>query len=134
VKNRYVHIINGETVKKTCEVFSKLTGLILDVNAIDGSQATRHYASDLENPFCRTIKKDPKILKICTQSCKEAINNSLAKNALEIYKCPFGLTEITIPIKIDNEFLCSFTTGQFFLAEKSADKIKYDYSIPAYTQ
>ena len=58
--------------------------------------------------FCTAIHKSPTCLKKCLQSDKEAFHIIEKSREMYIYTCPFGLTEVMVPIFDDRSVIAYF--------------------------
>ncbi len=53
----------------------------------------------MENsPFCKLIKRNPKSREICRHCDHEAFERVKKSGEIEIYKCPFHLSEVCVPV------------------------------------
>lgn len=125
---RYKDFLKSGNVKKICTVFSHLTGLIIDIDDINGNLIAAHGERNYENPFCAAIRAEKSERLQCAKCTKAEIAKSVERGGCAVYTCRFSFTEIVIPIIVNNEYICSLLTGQFFQSDE--EKSAFDSHIP----
>jgi len=116
-----------EIVKNFTKLYSKVTGLMLDVNDPDGRHLKRCFSKNQENLFCKIIRSSKAGETDCIQSGRDRgkISSNLKKPV--IYECHAGLIDTAVPILLGDKHIATLITGQFLMrkpTEKKFEKIK----------
>ncbi len=111
--NSHAHLLELLSTSPTfCEyqrAFSEATGLPLNLRAPGSWQPALRGASK-ENPFCAMIASQSKTCAGCLQMQEELCQG--AADQPKTVKCPFGLSETAIPVRLGNETIGFLVTGQ----------------------
>ncbi|MEK6794871.1 MAG: PocR ligand-binding domain-containing protein [Spirochaetota bacterium] len=119
---RYAAFLRSPRIKDLCIMFSRITGLVIDIDGADGVPIASFYDRAAENPFCRKLKQERSGFAACAACTARAFAHIRKTSAPYVYRCDFGLTEIVIPILIGKQFVCALLTGQFFT--RAADRLR----------
>lgn len=104
------------------QAFEKTTKLPLDLWSIDMWQEVRHVRSKYANPFCAILARTSKICGACleVQSKLSGANTSDTQTVT----CFAGLTNTSVPVKLEERVVAFLQTGQVFLRTPSAKRFK----------
>jgi AraC-like DNA-binding protein len=90
-------------------VFTKATGLPLALRPLEYWQHEHHNKTN-ENRFCRMLAERPATLAVCLQSHAEIVRHTGTIPHTE--KCPFGLTETAVPVRLGEKAIGFLRIGQ----------------------
>ena len=116
---RYKDIAQLNVISNFCRLFYKITGMIMDINDIEGLHPIKFYKESEENNFCRIIKNSKSGFLKCIENGKYGGNRAGLLGKEYIYRCHMGLTEISVPIIIKGEHIATLTTGQVLIEKPS---------------
>lgn len=117
-------ITNMAMMSKFCRLFNNITGLILDINNVDGTHPKKYYSNDEENMFCKIICNTEKGLKECLESGRKGGIRAGILRRPYIYQCHAGLIDICVPIFIKENHIATLTTGQILTMKPTRKKFK----------
>lgn len=109
---------------KFCRLFYNITGLILDINDIDGNHPKKYYSEAEENHFCKVIRGTKAGYDRCILSGKESGVRAGVLGKPDIYHCPAGLVDIIVPILIRGKHIATLSTGQVLLSKPTKKKFE----------
>jgi AraC-like DNA-binding protein len=90
-------------------VFTKATGLPLTLRPLEFWQLA-HHGKKHENPFCALLAENPATLSVCLQAHQDMIDHTgLIPHTV---RCPFGLTETAVPVKLGVNVIGYLRIGQ----------------------
>ena len=87
-------------IQRMMESFSLLSGL--KIALIDSHNQGLAVCGHKAGAYCDMIHRSQEKLSLCVSSNKEAFEYALKTKQAHIYRCPFGLVEMVVPIK-ENE-------------------------------
>jgi AraC-like DNA-binding protein len=90
-------------------VFTKATGLALALRPLEYWQL-EHRLKTNENRFCALLAERPATLAVCLQSHAEIVRHTGTTPHTE--KCPFGLTETAVPVRLGDQTIGFLRIGQ----------------------
>lgn len=109
---------------KFCRLFYNITGLILDINDIDGNHPKKYYSEDEENNFCKIIRGTQSGYERCILSGKESGIRTELLGKPDIYHCPAGLVDVSVPILIRGKHIATLSTGQVLFSKPTKKKFE----------
>lgn len=112
-------------LKEFFEAFHKLTGLCMDIMDKEGK-----YYQVYSNPtvFCKTIQSNYDGINACL-SCDREYGLLLGeKREPLIFTCHAGITAVSVPIIINNEYVGGLGVGSILLKEHSEREFQNIYS------
>lgn len=119
----FLELVNTNEIKKLMTSFYELTGLTWALVDLDGNIMTCHDGSPISagwQDFCLNIhQKNPKILQNYVKSAIEVYDKFSRENHGEN-----GLTNMAVPIYIDDEHMASFFIGHFFLKKPDTESFR----------
>ncbi len=118
--------IDVNFLKEIRNNFAKLTGLF--ITFVD------HYGNFIipeigKRDFCIYVKK-LKLNKICDNSNTYWVKKAVKTKKSYIYTCPFGLTEIVVPLVVANKCIGAVLTGQV-RTQNSILCLPNNYEVPS---
>jgi ligand-binding sensor protein/AraC-like DNA-binding protein len=117
-------IVELSIISRFCKLFYSITGLVLDINDVDGISRRKYYSKDCENYFCRIINNTDIGKEKCDESTKEGgIKARILKRPI-IYECRVGLIDIAVPIIIRGKHIGTLTTGQVLISCPTKNKFE----------
>lgn len=122
---RYINfedIVELNIISKFCRLFYNITGLILDINDVEGLHPIRFYKESEENKFCRIIKNTKMGLYECIKTGRDKGKKASEIGGSLIYQCHAGLVDISVPILIRGNYIATLTTGQVLTSRPSIKK------------
>ena len=90
-------------------VFTKATDLPLALRPLEYWQLEHHDKTN-ENRFCALLSHRPKTLAVCLQAHAEIVQHTGITARTE--RCPFGLTETAVPVRLGEETIGFLRIGQ----------------------
>jgi len=107
-----------------CRLFSSITGLIIDMNDIDGNHPKKYYTANEENIFCRIIQSSANGKNNCIQSGKERGIRAGILGKPDIHYCHAGLIDVYVPILIRGNHIATLCTGQFLISKPTKKRFE----------
>lgn len=107
-----------------CKLFSSITGLVLDINDINGSHPKKYYPKKVENRFCKIIQRSEIGKERCLESGKKQGLNAAKFKKPQIQFCHAGLIDVYIPICIREKHIATLCTGQFLFNKPTENSFK----------
>lgn len=101
--------------------FSRLTGL--KVSLIDSRFRGIVVRGYDVGEYCSILHTSQKCLEVCIESNIDAFNNSKESGEPYIYRCPFGLGEIVVPVKEGNAAVGYLITGPILDTEERSEEL-----------
>lgn len=95
------------TLEKLLEDFYRISGIGIAVVDKQFHTVLMESGRDSES-FCTAIHKSPVCLKKCLQSDKEAFHIVERSRERYVYTCPFGFTEVMVPIFDEHSVVAYF--------------------------
>lgn len=122
-KYSFLELVNIIEIKNLMASFYELTGLSWALVYLDGNIMTFQDGSPVSvgwQDFCLNIhRENPKMLQNYIKNTVEFYNKFPGKKCYEN-----GLSNIAVPIYIDNEYMASFFIGSFFLKEPDIEFLR----------
>lgn len=125
---RIDEILNLERIKGLMENFYSLTGIPFLLTDPDINRLIDIGGHSLCREFYR---KNPAADKLCMQSDRKNVlklQNTTKK--YHIYTCPFGMTEVICPIRIEGQLYALLYMGQFFIEKPNYSDYTKKYGSP----
>ncbi|MDA3902085.1 MAG: PAS domain S-box protein [Desulfuromusa sp.] len=109
---KFSELVNIDDLKKLCEDFTSLTGMVTAILDLDGNILIATGWQDICTCFHR-------VHPITAERCRES-DTFLAGKLIEgeqanVYRCKNGLVDVAVPIKLNGRHVANLFTGQFFL-------------------
>jgi AraC-like DNA-binding protein/ligand-binding sensor protein len=114
---QFEDIVALDIISNFAKSFFNITGLILDIDDPQGFHPKKFYSNLDENKFCRIIKNTNTGLNKCLKAGKENGAKAAELNKPIIYTCHAGLTDVSVPIIINNRHIATLCTGQVLTAK-----------------
>ncbi|MGC8742579.1 MAG: helix-turn-helix domain-containing protein [Verrucomicrobiia bacterium] len=122
-KNLIEILTNSQIYQDFSKAFNEAFGMPLVLRPVELWRLPFHGKKN-ENKFCAVIAKKSSTCSICLQVQKKLADESI--ESPKTIKCPFGLCDAAVPVKIGDRLLGFIQTGQIFLktpTEKQFDNI-----------
>lgn len=125
---RIDEILNLERIKGLMEKFYTLTGIPFLLTDPDINRLIDIGGHSLCRNFYR---KNPATEKLCIRSDrKNALELQNTTKKYYIYTCPFGMTEVICPIRIEGKIYALLYMGQFFIQKPDYGNYVKKYGSP----
>lgn len=122
-KYSFLELVNTDEIKKLMTSFYELTGLTWALVDLNGNIMAGQDGSPISagvQDFCLDIHcKNPKVLQNYVKSAIEVYDKFSRENY-----CENGLTNMAVPIYIDEEHMASFFIGHFFLKNPDTESFR----------
>jgi AraC-like DNA-binding protein len=123
--NSQAHLLNvlaeSPTFREYQRAFSNATGLPLALRPLETWQPALRKTLK-ENPFCAIISSQSSTCAGCLQ-----MQADLCRSAAEGPKtmtCPYGFTELAVPVRLGHETIGFLMSGQVFKRKPTAENVK----------
>jgi PAS domain S-box-containing protein len=113
-KYKLTDIFNVEYLNRLCENLTLLNGTSARIQDLEGNIHVSTGCQKICSQFHRTNKETK---KRCIDNDAVFAAQPLIDRKHTLYNCKNGLTEIAMPIIVDNTHIGNFFTGQFFTKE-----------------
>lgn len=110
-------IIELNIMVKFCRLFSSITGLIIDINDIEGNHPKKYYTIHEENQFCRIIQSSEIGKNHCIESGKQRGSKAGLLGRPDIHSCHAGLIDVYLPIILRSRHIATLCVGQFLISK-----------------
>jgi AraC-like DNA-binding protein/ligand-binding sensor protein len=101
--------------------YSEATDLPLALRPVETWQLPLH-GKRKENPFCSLMASGSRSCAACLQIQEKLRQNARHESAC--VSCPFGLTEVAVPVRLGNETIGYLQTGQVFCKKPTATQFE----------
>jgi AraC-like DNA-binding protein/ligand-binding sensor protein len=91
--------------------FSEATGLPVALRSVESWQLP-HHGKRFENPFCASIAQKSRACAACLQ-VQQRLSETATREPQTV-KCPVGLCDTAIPVRMGDQLIGFLTTGQVF--------------------
>ena len=88
-------------LEKILRDFHTVSGM--DISVVDRDFHTLSLTRSPAATLCGAIHKDPAAIDICKESDIERLSQAKASQLPLLYTCPFGITEVIVPVIRDDE-------------------------------
>ena len=130
MKYKSKEIIDINKVSQLLESYSKATGLVSALLDLDGNILSR---SGWQNICTKFHRINPETARNCHNSDTILAGELQDGNKYNVYKCLNGLTDVAVPIIVNDIHVYNLFTGQFFMESPDkeffiaqADKYNFD--------
>jgi len=117
-------IIELNIMVQFCRLFSSITGLIIDINDIEGNHPKKYYTLNEENIFCRIIQSSEIGKSHCIESGKLRGMHAGISGRPDIHYCHAGLIDVYLPILIRGNHIATLCTGQFLVSKPTKKRFE----------
>jgi AraC-like DNA-binding protein/ligand-binding sensor protein len=104
------------------QAFGKTTKLRLELSSIDIGREIHRVRSKYANPFCAILARTSKICGACLEVQRKL--SSANTSDTQTVTCFAGLTNTSVPVKLEERVIAFLQTGQVFLRTPSAKRFK----------
>lgn len=104
-------LAHSQMFNEFCNAFNLAFGLPLALRPVELWRLPLHNVR-MENPFCALVAEKSSTCSICLQVQKSLAET--AANSPKTVKCPFGMYDSAIPLKIGDKLIGYLQTGQVF--------------------
>lgn len=116
-----------ESLQSLLEIFARLSGAHICIHDVSGILKQGPLALDYKyqfhsRPFCTAAKSTPRGYQLCTRCKMRANEKALAGKMLLEGCCPFGLSEIALPVLDEDKRLCIIYIGYIVLNPEESRK------------
>ena len=115
---KFSELVDIEELRQLCESFTAITGTVTAILELDGNILVATGWQDICTCFHRV---NPTTAFRCKESDTVLAGKLKVGELANIYKCKNGLVDVAVPIKIRDEHVATFFTGQFFLESPDPD-------------
>ena len=109
---KFSELVNIDDLKKLCEGFTSLTGMVTAILDLDGNVLIATGWQDICTCFHRV---HPTTAERCRESDTVLAGKLTEGDQANVYRCKNGLVDVAIPIKLHGRHIANLFTGQFFL-------------------
>lgn len=102
--------------------FGKTTKLPLELSSIDAPWRIHYIRSKFINPFCAILARTSKNCDACLELQRKLTSTNIAET--QTVKCFAGLTNTSVPVKVEERVMAFLQTGQVFLRTPSRQRFK----------
>ena len=102
--------------------FGKATKLPLELSSIDMWREIHRVRSKYANPFCAILARTSKICGACLEVQRKLSGANTSDT--QTVTCFAGLTNTSVPVKLEERVIAFLQTGQVFLRTPSAKRFK----------
>jgi len=104
------------------QAFGKATKLPLELSSIDMWREIHRVRSKYANPFCAILARTSKICGACLEVQRKLSGANTSDT--QTVTCFAGLTNTSVPVKLEERVIAFLQTGQVFLRTPSAKRFK----------
>ena len=95
-------------LEEILQSFYEISGMDVAIVNSKNKIIARRYSGAL---YCTNIHKSQKCMDICVESDKCSLAKACELNGLYLYKCPFGIYEALMPIKMNDDIVAYIFVG-----------------------
>ena len=118
-------ILSKKLLLELRRLFYKATGMTISFIVGRRGGGMDFFPKSERSQFCKIIHSSPKGIARCDLSDAGAINTAFLNRKPNVYQCHAGLTDIVVPIIMENKLIGALVSGQI-LTKKPTDK---DFSL-----
>jgi len=107
-----------------CRLYSSITGIVIDINDVEGNHPKKYYTENEENVYCGIIQSSEIGKNNCLLSGKLAGYEAGKKEEPYIHYCHAGLIDTYLPIFVKNRHIATLCTGQFLSDNPTKENFK----------
>ena len=104
------------------QAFGKTTKLHLELSSIDAPWMVHRVRSKFTNPFCAILAQTSKNCGACLELQRKLTSANIS--GTQTVRCFAGLTNTSVPVKVEERVIAFLQTGQVFLRTPSAQRFK----------
>ncbi len=104
------------------QAFGKTTKLPLELSSIDAPWTVHRVRSKFTNPFCAILARTSKNCGACLQLQRKITSANISNT--QTVRCFAGLTNTSVPVKVEERVIAFLQTGQVFRRTPSAQRFK----------
>jgi AraC-like DNA-binding protein/ligand-binding sensor protein len=104
------------------QAFQKTTNLPLELSTSGGWREVHWTRSKFINPFCAILARTSKNCDACLELQRKLTSTNIAET--QTVKCFAGLTNTSVPVKVEGRVMAFLQTGQVFLRTPSGQRFK----------
>ncbi len=113
-KRIFEALSSSRIVRDYEESFARATGLPLKLLPSDAAPAPIPFPA-AQSPFCALLCEDAKGCALCAREHDRVQQRAATKHAPHYECCFAGMTDVAIPVIVDNEHVATLFAGQVFL-------------------
>lgn len=117
-------IIELNIMVNFCRLFSSITGMIIDINDIEGNHPKRYYTDNEVNEFCKIIQSSGTGKENCIRSGMERGKKAGILGKPDIHFCHSGLVDVYLPISIRGNHIATLSIGQFLTSKPTKKRFE----------
>lgn len=114
-------LIESPTFREYQRAFSQATGLPLTLRPVESWQPALHKTPK-KNPFCAMMNGQSSSCAGCLRLQEDLCHS--ARDHAEAMTCPFGLTELAVPVRMGHETIGFLISGQVFRRKPTAQNLR----------
>jgi AraC-like DNA-binding protein/ligand-binding sensor protein len=116
------HLSRSRIYQDYEQAFGKTTKLPLEISSIDIGPEVPLVRSKYANPFCAILARTSKICAACPELQRKV--GGADTSDTQTLRCFAGLTNTSVPVKLEERVVAFLQTGQIFLRTPSAKRFK----------
>jgi AraC-like DNA-binding protein/ligand-binding sensor protein len=107
-----------------CRLFSSITGMIIDINDMEGNHPKKYYTDNEVNEFCKIIQRSVSGKENCIRSGMERGIKAGILGKPDIHFCHAGLVDVYLPISIRGNHIATLSIGQFLTSKPTKKRFE----------